>query len=454
MLSTYTMATYLALLGSLGLARGAPTETTTKLPDPLSQPWLGYGINIEPQPGGGTSPGLQNEIQILLDDTRIGALKPQVARVTWTTLGFAPNNQLTGFDWNTNWARNEFQALDRLKARNIPIMTGWWDTPWDATSLEHANAVADFLEYLIKTKGYTNIFAWDGINEPNHRDPTSFARWKLEVANIREAMGQRGLSVQILGPGIQDVDASTTWLESAATEMPFDLAAYDCHYYPWSENGIADGEVGTVVKGIVSAANNIDKSNKPFYMEEMGWKYGYDSAADAQPNVLTYSYGLNMADMGIQVVRAGVSAPMAWRLSDAGSPRTWGMYNGTTTDTALRPWAYSWTMLTHAFPKGSTMYAPADATGVRTLIGSTGSGSTMRWSLASVNRGSSQVSLTFSLPNAAKAKTFKRFSYVDGNRVVDLLGFPASNGIVTATSDNKVTIVVPANSFVVITNAQ
>lgn len=441
---------YLAVIGSLVLSGAAAVD----LPAPIGRPWLGYGVNIEPAPGGGTSPGPYTPAEAALDDTRIGAIKPQIARVTWTTLGFAPTGKVGVYDWTTTWAKNEFIALDKLKARNIPIMTGWWDTPWDATSSDHATAAADFLEYLVKTKGYTNIFAWDGINEPNHRDPTTYARWKTEVVNVKAAIAGRNLPVdiEILGPGMQDVDASTAWLKSASSEMSGDLDGYDIHYYPTSETGIAKGEAATVVKRLVSAAESVATSHKPFYIEELGWKYGSIAANDTQPNAVTYSYGLNMADLAIQVVRAGASAPIAWRLSDLGSPRLWGMYDGSNGNTALRPWSYSWTMLSRAFPKGAILYGPPDTSSVRTLVGSTGSGTATRWSLATVNQGSSQVSITLHLPKAAQA-TFTRYYYYDGDRATDADGFPAGDGSVIANSADEVTIDVPVNSFVLLTNS-
>jgi hypothetical protein len=114
------MAKYLAVIGSLVLSGAVAAD----LPDPIGRPWLGYGVNIEPQPGGGTSPGPYTSAEASLDDTRIGAIKPQLARVTWTTTGFDPTNEVGVYDWTTTWAKNEFIALDQLKAMNIPIMTG------------------------------------------------------------------------------------------------------------------------------------------------------------------------------------------------------------------------------------------------------------------------------------------------------------------------------------------
>lgn len=444
-----SMAKHAAVVGCLMFSGAAATS----LPSPINRPWIGYGINIEPQPGGGTNPGPYTAAEASLDNSRIASIKPQIARLTWTTTGFDPTSQVGIYDWTTTWAKNSFVALDNLKARNIPVMTGWWDTPWNATSSDHSTVVADFLEYLIKAKGYTNIFAWDGINEPNHRDPTTYNNWKTEVANIKSAIAGKGLSVQILGPGTQDVSATTDWLKSAASQMAGNLGGYDIHYYPVTATGISNGDVGTQVKGFVSSVDSIDTSNKPFYIEELGWKYDWDSAEDAQPNVVTYSYGLNMADMGIQVVRAGASAPMAWRLSDLGSPHVWGMYNGTSGNTGLRPWSYSWTLLTHAFPKGSTLYAPTETTGVRTLVGSAGSGTSTRWSLAGVNQSSNETTITLNLPNASSHPIFTRYYYFDGNRVTDSNGFPAADGSVTATSGSDVTLVVPANSMVMLTNA-
>lgn len=428
-------------------AGAAPTPTTIRV-DADSQvrgPWLGYGVNWEPEPGGGSNPGTYTDAMAALDARRVDHIKPQLVRVTWLTTGFAPTNTVGSYDWTTTWAKNEFKAMDYLNAHHIPVMVGWWSTPWDATGTDHAQAVADFLDHLINERGYTNIRYWDGINEANHRDPTTYARWKTQVHNIKTRLAARDIDIDILGPGTQDPGPTTDWLTKASTEMTSELNGYDTHVYPTQTGAIANGGAAGTTASQITTADGNDPSSKPFVVEELGDKAGWDSGNDAQPRVTTGAYGLDIADLALQLTRAGVSSPLAWRLNDLGSPKKWGMYNGATGDTALRPWTASWTMLSRAFPAASTLYAPAQPAGVRLLTGKTPNDG---WSVAAANRNSTTSTVPLDLPEATSA-TFDVYQYTDGPTSVDADGFPTPSGQVTA-DEGQLTLTVPPHSLVVL----
>ncbi|GIH16676.1 hypothetical protein [Rugosimonospora africana] len=233
--------------------------------------------------------------------------------------------------------------------------------------------------------------------------------------------------------------------------MTSDLSGYDIHYYPTGATDISSGAVAPWMLSLENTINGNDPGNKPMYVEEVGWKYGWDSTNDAQPHVSDYTYGLNMAAMGIQLACDGASAPMASRLADLGSPKVWGMYDGAGGDTSLRPWSYSWTMLTQAFPKDATLYKPTQPTSVFTMLGSIGSGSSRHWSIAVANLTSNTSTQTFTLPNSA-GRTLHAYRYVDGTRATNSDGFPASTDTVTAASNGDVTVSVAADSMLLLSD--
>ncbi|MFB2596697.1 hypothetical protein ACEXQE_02795 [Herbiconiux sp. P17] len=443
------------LVAQSALSTAAPASPaiansiTISASDAIARPWLGFGLNYEPQPGGGSNPGSYTDAQAALDAQRMDAIDPQIVRVTWLTTGFDPTNTVGSYDWTTPWAVNSFKGLDYLKSREIPVMTGWWSTPWDATGADHATVVADFLDYLINVKGYTNIKYWNGINEANHRDPTTYARWKTEVSNITAALAARDLPVTVIGPGTQDTGPTTDWLTAASSEMSGDLAGYANHLYPTGATSISGGTVAPALLSLISTIDANDPSKKPFFVEELGNKYGYDSATDAQPNVVNYGYGLDMADLAMQTARAGASSPMAWRLDDLGSPKVWGMYNGAGTDTALRPWAYSWTLLSSTMPAGAQLFKPLQPSSMRVLAAKMADGTSADWSIALVNRTSTASQSTVSIPGQGAA-TFDQYVYFDGARVTDAQGFPAPSGSVSGDLGAGITVTVPANSMILL----
>lgn len=443
-----------ATAGQSASAADSAGQVAPQPADRVVRPWLGYGINYEPEPNGGTNTGVYTDAMAALEAGRMDEIRPQVARVTWLTTGFAPGNKVGEYDWSSNWAQNEFKALDYLKARNIPVMIGFWTTPWDATGPDYATAAADLLEHLVKDKGYTNIKWWNGVNEPNHRDPRTYDRWRDSQMNVAAELMKRGLDVTTIGPGTQDFGATQDWLGAASTELAGTTSGYSIHYYPTAADSISAGRVEPAIKNLVDKVDANDPERKPFFVEELGDKSGWDPATDRQPRVTTYGYGLDMADLGIQLGRAGVSSPMAWRLSDVGSPKLWGMWNGVAGDEDVRPWAYSWAMLSRAFPAGSRLFAPAEPDGLRVLAAEIpagrGHGSHSDWSFALVNRSDEGVSTTVRVPGAGRT-VVTTYKYSDGDRPSTADGLPVPDAVRSDNLSRGVDVEVPAGSFVVVT---
>jgi hypothetical protein len=132
-----------------------------------------------------------------------------------------------------------------------------------------------------------------------------------------------------------------------------------------------DGEIETVLgaKRKVIQANDPHAAGKRFFLAESGLLDGKCNG-DQQPRVRTFAYGVMMADFAAQVAQAGWMGLCAWDLDDAmhtvsGHPpvptdttlKLWGFWNtqgaamGHLEDANMRPWFYTWSLMSRLFPR-------------------------------------------------------------------------------------------------------
>lgn len=95
----------------------------------------------------------------------------------------------------------------------------------------------------------------------------------------------------------------------------------------------------------------------------------YASMDDSQMFIFDYMYGTDMADVLMQTANSGFSGCVAWMLDDAmhsaekpDKLKMWGFWNifgdeffGTEQE-KIRPWFYSWSLLSRYMPAGSNIY--------------------------------------------------------------------------------------------------
>ncbi|MET8449068.1 hypothetical protein [Streptomyces sp. NPDC005209] len=117
--------------------------------------------------------------------------------------------------------------------------------------------------------------------------------------------------------------------------------------------------------------------------------------------------------------------------------------------TALRPWFYTWSLLTRYLPTGSTIHAPVQPTGVRVLAAQLPGGG---WMFALVNR--TFVAQTVRLSEPTGSITVNTYLYTDGaTPSTDANGFPTKVGTLTANFTSGHALTVGADSVVVFTTA-
>lgn len=178
---------------------------------------------------------------------------------------------------------------------------------------------------------------------------------------------------------------------------------------------------------------------------EMGNKFGDISANDSQEAVFTYEYGVQKADLAVQIVRAGTAAPMAWWLDDLGI-KTWGMYDSVYSP-ALRPWFYTWSLLSRYVAPNSTIYAPAQPSGMRFMAAETADSD---WTFVFVNTNTTAVSTRLTVATGGTI-TANEYIYSQSNMSTDSNGFPVASGQVSGDLMTALTVEVPAHGMLLLT---
>ena len=141
---------------------------------------------------------------------------------------------------------------------------------------------------------------------------------------------------------------------------------------------MASGRIEERCRDRIRLIKSLDP-NKDFILGELGIVDG-KTDEDKQPNVFNFWYGMTMADAAIQLLRGGCAGFIAWYLDDSmhflgdgdvvvrdcsSLPanayelrKVWGLWNslggqhGDPGDEQLRPWFYTWSLLSRFFPAG------------------------------------------------------------------------------------------------------
>ena len=216
----------------------------------------------------------------------------------------------------------------------------------------------------------------------------------------------------------------------------------------------------------VVLANDPQAGSKRLFLAESGLLDGKCNG-DQQPRVKTFAYGVMMADYVAQVAAAGWMGACAWDLDDAmhtvrGHPavpgettlKVWGFWNtqgsamGHPEDENIRPWFYTWSLMSRLFPRGTRILAvqQPELPHLRILAGASADGKTL--SLMVVNNDDEGRTVAVSVPGGGK-KTVRRYHYFDADRPTDAEGFPTPKETVSAVDlDAGVSITLPARGVV------
>ncbi len=393
-----------------------------------------------------------------------------------------------------------YKILDYAQSRQIPVVFGeWWLEANTRKALEgyesprwQEEVFIPLLNHLTEDRKYTVIRYLNLINEPPgciglNEPPTAkymdFPTWKRIILNLDATLKKKGLRDQYQIVGTDGPGDFQDWIRLTAGDPELNQAidAYEYHVYAHPQTsmwvaGLDDGRLEQEELGhrrrIVNALDPNGR-NKPFFMGEAGVD-GRKDQADNQPERYHFEYGLRMADYAIQSIRAGQAGLIAWDMDDAmhqwgsyGSLglKGWGFWNSLAgsdgypeSDFDIRPWYWSWSLMSRYFPQGSQTF---DASilidpSVRTLrVAAAKLPNDEGYSIALVNRADKPFEVVLKSRQKFSIGKMNEFRYVDGalklNAGRELLPVAVHQNVDLGSG---FTMTIPAKSFTVLTSME
>ncbi|MDI6105601.1 hypothetical protein QLQ12_44180 [Actinoplanes sp. NEAU-A12] len=249
----------------------------------------------------------------------------------------------------------------------------------------------------------------------------------------------------------EDPTVNDWWLE-AAMEERVRVGGLETHFYTREVDLNAAPDYPEAVLANAVGQIRAARSGVPIILGETGMKAPeLPGGVKDYRFVSEYAHGVRMADLAVQEARAGVDGALAWCL-DGYQPETqcgmWDHFQADD-DKQLRPWFYTWSLLSRYLPAGSTMYAPDDPADVRVLVAKLPQPAG-GWTFVLVNRGNRTASVPITAPTGEII--MDKYVYSPSKAPTDpATGFPVSDGQVRGTFDTGRPVSVAADSVVVLT---
>jgi hypothetical protein len=414
------------------------------------------GIGTEWNSCDYTAVGMTSQDFILIEE-RLDWMKMPITRVMMVA-GWVTDNGNT-YNFDSQSMQNLYKILDYCQQNNMTVLLTEWGIPalswatinWDLSTIQgsddpmYAKIIGEYLNHLINTKGYTCIKYLIFVNEPNY-EAENYDSWKRGIQNIAAELDRRSLASKITIMGSDNSNAPD-WLRSTVSDLKDVLGGYDFHDYAMNYE-LMGGSLKNFFTDQWSYASNTDinAASKPFIITEAGMREG--GSTEHNTFAKDYIYGVWMTDYTIQALQSGSSSVIAWMLDDnSHNGFTWGLWTDRNNGMVLKPWFYTWSLLTRYLQFGSTIYNVNEPlSDVRVLAARSPSGD---WTFIAVNRGSQQADITF---NAfGSVSQFNRYLYSERQRGVDLNGFPVPQSSFSSSPSNLQTNV-PGESVVIITS--
>lgn len=363
------------------------------------------------------------------------------------------------FDWTNKHMQSLYRHLDVCQKEKIGvILTDWGCEPaWlkvpgiaDVADPKYAETIGTYLDYLINTKGYTCIQYFVMVNEPEG-EVRDWNRWKKGVQNVTRVLGERKLQEKICFLG-SDESAADAWHRNAVDQLSKELGGYDIHRYASVEE-VRRGGLYRHFKTMWDYALEKDvlAKSKPMIVCEAGLSAPGFSAGNNSLN-LDPAYATQMADYGVQAVNAGSWGVLAWMLDDSSHAGfNWGMWKNKAGGFELKPWFYTWSLLSRLYPPRSHIVRVESLNeDLRVLAARLPKESGGGWSFCIVNRGMAGT-VTLKVPGSPAVK-FNRYVFQGKEKpLVDADGFPAPVEPVSLDLSKGAQVAVPGDGVVFLT---
>jgi hypothetical protein len=366
------------------------------------------------------------------------------------------------------------KMLDFAQAHNITVYLGEWNQPGNLgmkspDDPRWPRIISDFVDYLIHQKHYTVINYYILFNEPNgtwmwHDSGPNYTAWSTGILQLRKDLDAHGLtSVQIAGP---DNSGDENWFARSVNDLAPQLGAWESHIYA-KDGMIFDDMIESNLNHDRELVLKYDKdgASKPRIIGETGGATGKDSVNHRNLSVLTYPYGVVMADFVAQIIRAGWNGASAWELDDsmhsdsAGVLHIWGFWDSSEKgDMTIRPWFYTWSLISRLFPRGASILNVSSSPAVprfRATASEWRSASGKEGSVLLVNDDDAARTVVVHASTLASKKLYCYHFFVN-DRPVDAKGLPvpASNDMKFTDSDQGITINMPSRGVILLTTSK
>jgi lysophospholipase L1-like esterase len=455
--------------------KDSQANVISSVSEELATPWLGYGYNqcAYSRQSDGNSFKPWDDITWQATKNRILAINPGMVRMPVAREWFTKDDQgvdlpIGTYNWNNKYMLSFYKIMDLYKENNILVQCGLWSAGegtneafWISSgNNSFARLQGDFINHLVNTKGYTNIY-YTPVNEPRGYY-SSYAVWDKVITNLYNELKQRNLPTNIL----VGADGWDEYVWMPARNNKSQLVAYEYHNY--LNNTPTDSYNSLYTRGIEqfliderTLVSNEDNSNKPLFIGEMA-PIGAGPVDYPQPDVPafgqqdTYEYGLGYWDYGIQLARSGTAGALAWALDGFDQNKNAGMWNnsGNFGGMTLRPWYYTWQLMCRYFPKGSKILKMTELNGAKDLriVGARINQNDYTFTVVNRNVNASSGTQTITLKAPGAAKTFYVYYYNTNNKGDGTsLSLPYVVQNTTDIASSGITITVPVETGVLLT---
>lgn len=401
------------------------------------------------------------------------------------------NKEKDSFDKEMNLT-NIKRVLQYCQDNNITVLYGEYNPPtWEMKADQRwVEASVDYLNFLVGDLGFTCIKQFTIFNEPDGNWASTNGDYKLWLEMLhrfdKEVKKYPALAhIKFAGPDVvltYKNDASPYdsegWVAQTAKDANDLIGFYDVHAYP----GQHQVRYGNFEEVLANHKRHVP-AGKDILLGEAGYKYWrepdsllmkeynrrveghpYTKGSDCNMLVYDYFYGLDMSLLAMKVMNGGYVGVAAWMLDDAmhsqwDSGKTedvkiWGMWNTLGEEVfndpkqeELRPWFYTWSLMSRFFPGGSQILDVQQAADQPDIYLSAGQ-KDGDMTLTMVNFGDEDRVIEVALPAAFKDAAM--YMYQEDNSKVDADGFPVP--VQTGISGDKLHVTIPAQSFVLYTD--
>lgn len=456
----------------LGKSQNAVNTVQVKFNDDavLETDYLGNGVQWDPYAFGDISAEAWKKTVERLDFMRVRLVR-LLMNPNYYCTSFPPGGRPV-YNFDNEKTRLVFKILDYCQKMDVAVILGEWGNPSGPVTITDPSKhnlgfdgiheedprwphmVCDFLDYLINVRHYTCIKYYNLGNEPNTKNSLvkSFRTWRQSIFNLDAELNKRGFrnKIQIVGPDATGYGSD--WVDSIALDPKFAhiMDLYEIHFYADAkdiESGKFENMLGTIKDRI--AKEDANGAHKKFFIGEAGMATGHAPKNDQQQLIGTFQYGVWMADYAAEAMDAGLGGLSAWDLDDAMHIDTrkpgdnnirnflwkeWGFWDSYAKEKGkpelmnLRPWYYTWSLLSKYMPPHSKVLKvldPLPPVGVRCTAIKLRASNKTYYTFLIVNDAAKSNNITLTMPNIESAGgEVKQFNFFENEHPQDANGFP------------------------------